>query len=870
MMVKGKAAEHDIQILLDTGASKSCISTTALSKGQWTIFPGQLEVTAFDGSQQLSAGFAMVPIAMEDYQEELKLSIVAMPNFDVILGEDWLDRHAASLYYKGTFVAKFEHQGIEYNIPAVMPCRQQNEQQNEQQNVQQIGTFDAFDSIPQNDQHQHSLGDDTAIISAMSFLKIANPSVAEQSFVVRIRQVHELDTVNIASATVAHAPESVMNDRIESLKRDFPDVLCTAQPQGLPPSRPTVPTIPLVNENLTVFKQMYRLSPSEKSELENQLADLLKRGHIRPSVSPFGSPILFVKKKDGSQRMVIDYRSLNKLTVKNKYPLPRIDDLLDRLHGAKYFSSIDLMSGYHQIRLHESDVPKTAFRTPAGLYEFLVLPFGLSNAPATFQTEMNRLLGHLSYVIVYLDDILIFSRSAEEHEQHVREVLSILRREKLIAKAVKCAFFQISLPFLGHIISAEGSTVDPKKISAVQTWPAPTSTHQMQQFLGLSNYFREYVQGYSKLVGPLTDIASVQKPFKWDAEQQAAFAGVKHALTHAPCLAYPNFDKPFQIVTDASGYGIGAVLMQDKRPIYFFSQKLKPSETRYSTSDKELLAVYRALVKLRCYVQGRDFTLITDHKPNTGDFKALTSMQVKWITYVESFKSDTPGGGIKIVYQPGRTNVADPLSRHPSYLSALLTRQAKRLQQTSQQNEHQTPQQHQQQPQQPPSAPPPPFGGPPSALPPPAAGLGSSSCEGEGTWATPPANEQAPSTSSADVALPPPPPISLSVFEQQISQGYTSDPWFVDDRNTSKLEQKEGYWLSQGAIVIPNQKELKNSILYEFHDIPSAGHVGIDNTYKAVKRNFWWPNMRREVEQYVQTCEEKCRQLASLDFLSQG
>ena len=531
MMVKGKAAEHDIQILLDTGASKSCISTTALSKGQWTIFPGQLEVTAFDGSQQLSAGFAMVPIAMEDYQEELKLSIVAMPNFDVILGEDWLDRHAASLYYKGTFVAKFEHQGIEYNIPAVMPCRQQNEQQN----VQQIDTFEAFDgfdSIPQNDQHQHSLGDDTAIISAMSFLKIANPSVSEQSFVVRTRQVHELDTVNIASATVAHAPESVMNDRIESLKRDFPDVLCTAQPQGLPPSRPTVPTIPLVNENLTVFKQMYRLSPSEKSELENQLADLLKRGHIRPSVSPFGSPILFVKKKDGSQRMVIDYRSLNKLTVKNRYPLPRIDDLLDRLHGAKYFSSIDLMSGYHQIRLHESDVPKTAFRTPAGLYEFLVLPFGLSNAPATFQTEMNRLLGHLSYVIVYLDDILIFSRSAEEHEQHVREVLSILRREKLIAKAVKCAFFQISLPFLGHIISAEGSTVDPKKISAVQTWPAPTSTHRMQQFLGLSNYFREYVQGYSKLVGPLTDIASVQKPFKWDAEQQAAFAGVKHALTH--------------------------------------------------------------------------------------------------------------------------------------------------------------------------------------------------------------------------------------------------------------------------------------------------------------------------------------------------
>ncbi len=851
MLVKGKTAEHDIEILLDTGATKSCISTSTFSKRQWILLPGQLEVTAFDGSQQTSSGFAKVSIAMGNYHEELNLAVVAMPHFDVILGEDWLARHAASLYYKGSFVAKFEHQGTEYSLPAVLP---------EQQHVQHIDAFDTsafanepewaefdkhtefieFDKAAVQNEQQHTKFDDTEIISAMSFLKIANAPVSEQTFVVRIRAVP--DTIEIASATEAHTPESVMNDKINQLMQAFPDVLCTAQPQGLPPSRPTVPTIPLVNENLTVYKQMYRLSPAEKAELQKQLADLLKRGHIQPSVSPFGSPILFVKKKDGSQRMVIDYRSLNKLTVKNRYPLPRIDDLLDRLHGAKYFSSLDLMSGYHQIRLHESDVPKTAFRTPSGLYEFLVLPFGLTNAPATFQTEMNRLFSHLPYVIVYLDDLLIFSTSEEEHEQHVREVLSILRREQLIAKAVKCIFFQPSLPFLGHIISSEGVTVDPSKIAVVQQWPQPTSTKHVQKFLGLSNYFREYVQGYSKLAGPLTDIASEHKEFKWDADQHEAFAGVKYALTHAPCLAYPDFNKPFQIVTDASGYGIGAVLMQDKRPISFFSQKLKPSETRYSTSDKELLAVYKALVHFRCYVQGRDFTLITDHKPNTGNFKALTSMQVKWITFVESFKTDTPGKGIQIVYQPGRTNVADPLSRHPSFLSPLITRRKKRLEQHSQQD-----QQDQQnvQPVQP-------------RQPQPLAGLGPSSCcEGEGTRPTPAntAGSTAAPTPAVILGLPPPPPPISPDFEQQIIQGYSADPWFAEQKNVSRLEHKGGYWFNKEAIVIPNQKELKNSILYEFHDIPSAGHVGIDNTFRAVRRHFYWPNMRREIEQYVQTCE---------------
>jgi hypothetical protein len=194
--------------------------------------------------------------------------------------------------------------------------------------------------------------------------------------------------------------------------------------------------------------------------------------------------------------MVVDYRDVNKITVKNRYPLSRIDDLFDRFHGAQYFSKLDLMSGYHQIRLHDTDVPKTVFRTPAGLYEFLVLPFGLTNAPVTFQTQMNRVLGHLPFVLVYLDDILIFSKTEEEHNEHLEIVLDIFRKEKLIAKLTKCSFYQPSLSFLGHIISADGVKADPEKRHVVVEWPVPTTTNQLQQFLGLSKYFRQSVQGY--------------------------------------------------------------------------------------------------------------------------------------------------------------------------------------------------------------------------------------------------------------------------------------------------------------------------------------------------------------------------------------
>jgi hypothetical protein len=251
------------------------------------------------------------------------------------------------------------------------------------------------------------------------------------------------------------------------------------------------------------------------NELKRQLADLLHRGFIRPSVSPFGAPVLFVHKKEGTLRLCVDYRALNKITIKNRYPLPRIEELMDRLVGAKYFTKIDLYSGYHQIRIKEEDIPKTAFRTRYGHYEFCVLPFGLTNAPATFMTLMNNIFQPYldKFVVVYLDDILIYSKTKEQHLQHVRTILNTLREHQLYAKVTKCELIKQCVEYTGHFISEQEITVDPRKIDTIRNWPPPTNVSELRSFLGLASYYRKFVEGFSVITSPLTVLLHKDTPY---------------------------------------------------------------------------------------------------------------------------------------------------------------------------------------------------------------------------------------------------------------------------------------------------------------------------------------------------------------------
>jgi hypothetical protein len=465
-----------------------------------------------------------------------------------------------------------------------------------------------------------------------------------------------------------------MSAEAKELIKEFADVFPDSLPATLPPRRTIDHAIDLIPGSAPPSRPTYRLSFVEMDELKRQITDLHNKGFIRPSVSPFGAPVLFVHKKEGTLRLCVDYRALNKITIKNRYPLPRIDELMDRLAGTKFFTKIDLYSGYHQIRIKEEDIPKTAFRTRYGHFEFLVLPFGLTNAPATFMTLMNNIFREYldKFVIIYLDDILIYSKTKEEHLQHVRIILETLRKHKLYAKINKCELVRTSVEYTGHFISAQGISVDPRKITTIQQWPAPTNVSELRSFLGLASYYRKFVQGFSAIASPLTALLHKDKEYIWNDNEQEAFDTLKQHLTTAPVLLLPDPTKLFTVTTDASDFAIGAVLSQNigkgDQPVAFESRKLSPAEQNYAVHEKELLAIVHAIKLWRPYLEGQRFTVITDHA-SLEYIKTqhnLSRRQARWLETLQA-------NDFEVKYRPGKTNVvADALSRQ-SHLAAIST-----------------------------------------------------------------------------------------------------------------------------------------------------------------------------------------------------
>ena len=387
----------------------------------------------------------------------------------------------------------------------------------------------------------------------------------------------------------------------------------------------------------------------------------MDKGFIRPSTSPWGAPLLFVKKKDGSLRLCIDYRKLNRVTVKNRYPLPRIDDLFDQLRGAKVFSKIDLRSGYHQLRIRESDIATTAFRSRYGHYEFVVMPFGLTNAPTAFMNLMNQVFGAYldQFVIVFIDDILVDSESWEQHERHLRMVLDILRREQLYAKFSKCEFWLAKVGFIGHVISVEGGNVDPQKIEVVMQWGRPNSVIEIRSFLGLAGYYRRFVQDFSRITALLTRLTRKGVKFEWSDQCEASFQELKNRVTSAPVLALPDDSGEYVVFSDASRLGLGCVLMQHGRVIAYASWQLKQHELNYPTHDLELAAVVLALKLWRHYLYGAKCQIFTDHKSLQYLLtqKELNLRQCHWMELIKDYDCT-------IEYHPRKDNVAaDALSR---------------------------------------------------------------------------------------------------------------------------------------------------------------------------------------------------------------
>ncbi|KAJ9567128.1 hypothetical protein OSB04_003094 [Centaurea solstitialis] len=484
-----------VYAIFDTGATHSIVSDTLEDRlkpfEKPTKFP-VLITTPMGSSVCITSEFVNCPLLINDRVRNVNLLPMSMKYFDLIIGIDWLIKHRAT---------------IECYTKRVI-----------------FGALCQPESIYQGTEPKSG----TKVISSFSVESLTWQEY--EGFLAALQDPSELP------------PELKSIPVVKEFGDVFPDEI-----PGLPPTREVEFTIDLIPGATPISKQPYRMAPSEMKELKEQIQDLLNKGYIRPSVSPWGAPVLFVKKKDGSMRLCIDYRKLNKVTVRNKYPLPRIDDLFDQLQGAKFFSKIDLRSGYHQLRIREQDIPKTAFRTRYGHYEFTVMPFGLTNAPAVFMDLVNRVFKDYldDFVIIFIDDILIYSKSREEHTNHLHTVLKVLQTKKLYAKFSKCEFWLDQVSYLGHIISADGVKFDPTKIEAITKWPKPTTVSEVRGFLGLDGYYRRFVENFSKIAMPLTQLLRKDVKFVWGEAQNHCFEElnkeVRKGLTKA--MAEPSRER---------------------------------------------------------------------------------------------------------------------------------------------------------------------------------------------------------------------------------------------------------------------------------------------------------------------------------------
>lgn len=629
--------------------------------------------------------------------------------------------------------------------------------------------------------------------------------------------VHEiLDTTNNHKSTFNPKEEHIQQEEAppaynryeQQIQREYSDVF-QSMPPGLPPIRAHDHEIKLIPDAQPPSKQPYRMSSAELDELRKQLDTLLEKGFIQPSRSPYGAPMLFVKKKSGELRMCIDYRALNGITIKNKYPLPRIDELLERPIGAKYFTKIDLQSGYHQIRMKPDDVEKTAFRTRYGSYEFLVLPFGLTNAPSTFMNMMQDMLKEYldDFCVSFLDDILIYSKTLEEHQKHVRLVLDKLREHKLYVKLQKCEMFKQEIEFLGFKISERGLHMEDHKVKDILNWPVPKNVKELRSFLGLAGFYRIFVKMFSKITSPLSALLQKESTFNWTQEHQSAFDELKKQISSQPTLIIPQPDLPYVVQTDSSGFAIGATLMQDHgkglQPIAFISKKMLPAERNYPVHEQELLAIVSAVKTWRHYLMGNKFTIRTDHQSlqlfHKKKINEITGRQARWQEALAAYD-------YTIEYVPGPSNVvADALSRRSDHIP-----------ETVPINNHQA--------------------------------------ESKPTTTKATLVEQILAAYNRD-------PICQEILLKHQQQNNTST-WQVDEQGLIKRHQ---------LVLIPDDKELRTLLIMCHHDEPTASHRGVAKTVDLLSREFYWKNLAADVKEYVNTCHScqlnKISNLAPLGLL---
>lgn len=696
-----KSNDGVLKFLVDTGASVSLIKASSLNK----VSIDSTNSISLNGlspnAPVLTAGETNIELSIRGNKINVDFQLLDSPThipFDGFLGDDFLRTHEAKIDYSNGMINL-------NSIPLGIPL-QQNKPQSSALTITVNPRTETVVPIQLLNLHNVKEGiisaqfinsDDTLLIPhAMvkvqdrnqSFITVINRSIEPQTVPIPLLFIEPFPNQSYIYSLAPNQPNNDTKARLDSLnenlrldhlnqeEKDAINNICTEfndifhlPTDELTRTTATTHNIPTTNSQ-PVHVKTYRYPQVHKNEVNKQIDKMLTQGIIKPSTSPWSSPLWVVpKKQDASSerkwRIVIDYRKLNEITIGDAYPLPNIEDILDQLGHAQYFTTLDLASGFHQIPMNPADSPKTAFSTPNGHYEYTRMPFGLKNAPSCFQRMMNTVLVGLTNTqcFVYLDDVVLYGSTLDDHNRKLKNIFSRLRENNLKLQPDKCEFLRKSCEYLGHVISSEGVRPNPNKIDTIDRVIRPKNQKQVKIFLGLIGYYRKFIANFSTIAKPLTILLKKGAPFIWTNEQEQAFVELKQKLVDEPILQYPNFSQQFVLTTDASNVGIGGVLSQIKDskdlPIAYYSRTLNKSEQNYSTTEKELLAIINSVEHFRPCLYGQKFVIFTDHRPLQWLFncKNPSSKLLRWRLRLNDYEYE-------IRYKPGRINSnADGLSR---------------------------------------------------------------------------------------------------------------------------------------------------------------------------------------------------------------
>ena len=639
-MINGK----EVKTLIDSGAAANIITNKLRKRlGIRIERPSKTIFTIANGKKIPSLGETEITIEIDEEVEiPITVQVIDSVKEDLLLGTAFLVKTKGVIDFEnGKLTLKYDGEQIEIPIYYI----KESENESSESEWEESEKSEEESGEDEYDQYEE-IEDELEIYMAIQSLE-------------RTEEKDEFDE-NLKVGTLEQEQEKVF----KGLLLNYGE-LCALSTTKLGKTGIIKHKID-TGEHEPIAGKPYKTNDEKKKIIKEEIEKMEKAGIIIKSYSPWASPVVIIDKKDGSKRFCIDFRKVNDITKTDAHPLPRIDDLLEQFRTARYFSSMDLASGYWQVEMDEQDKEKTAFTCHLGLYEFNVMPFGLKNAPATFQRLMNHVLREYLYefAVVYIDDILIYSKTFEEHIEHLEKIFEKLKEAKLMIKLKKCKFCEPNIEFLGHIVGRDGLKPDPGKVKKIKEMKAPKDVSSLRSVLGLFSYYRKFVENFSRIAKPMNELLKKDNEFKWGEKQQEAFEILKQKLMEEPILGYPDYEKPFVLFTDASGTGLGAILSQKDEEgkeivIAYASKSLTPAERNYVITEQECLAIVWGVQHFHKYLATGHFTIVTDHSAlkSLRTVENPTGRRARWIMKLQQYD-------FEVQHRSGRSNRnADAMSR---------------------------------------------------------------------------------------------------------------------------------------------------------------------------------------------------------------